>query len=382
MSNAKPGRVFEIMVTCVAMVLAVGVLAGCGSTSDPQGRPEPTRTTGAALGDDGGDGGQYTCAIATLTASPAGQHAPGTQVTLSAGSTGCPSPLYEFWILPPGGSWSVLQAYGNSATFNWDTTGLAPGDYELGVWAKDASSPTTSYDTTATTSYALGASCATVSVIPSPAGPQVPGTQITLTAASTGCSNPLYEFWVLPPGGSWTSLGPYGGSATFTWDTTGLAPGVYELGVWAKDATSPTSTYDVSGTASYSIGRTCAAVSLDAAPAGLHVPGTQVALTAASSGCPTPLYEFWVLPPGGGWTSLVAYGAAATFTWNTTGLAPGLYELGVWTKDSESPTSNYDASATAAYALCASCDTVTLGDSPGRPLHRGTQVSLTCGITV
>ncbi len=63
------------------------------------------------------------------------------------------------------------------------------------------------------------------------------------------------------------------------------------------------------------------------------------------------MYEFWVLPPGGSWTSLGAYGSSATFAWNTAGLAAGSYDLGVWVKDETSPTSNYDASSVLPYTL-------------------------------
>ena len=356
---------------CVLLVMALGLTAACGPSDDASSSPpEPTRTTRAAL-DPG------PCGTATLTASPSGQQLPGTQVTLTAGSTGCPNPLYEFWVLPPGGSWTIIGAYATSSTFTWDTTALAPGNYELGVWAKDTSSTTSTYDASAVASYALGPSCASVTVTPSPAGPQAPGTQITLTASSNGCPNPLYEFWVLPPGGSWTSLGAYGTSSTFTWDTTGLTPGTYVLGIWAKDASSPTSSaYDVSATANYPLGRACASASLGASPAGPQVPGTQITLSASSTGCPTPLYEFWVLPPGGSWTIIGAYSTAATFTWDTTGLSPGAYELGVWAKDSESATSTFDVSATASYSVGRTCAAASLTASPTGQQLPGTQVTL------
>lgn len=40
--------------------------------------------------------------------------------------------------------WTLKQAYSASGTFTWDTTGLSPGPWQIGVWAKQAGS-TASY---------------------------------------------------------------------------------------------------------------------------------------------------------------------------------------------------------------------------------------------
>jgi hypothetical protein len=66
---------------------------------------------------------------------------------------------------------------------------------------------------------------------------------VTLTATSAGCGTPEYEFWKLPPGGSWTIIGAYPATNPFAWDTTGLAPGPYQVGVWARQ-TGSTNSYD------------------------------------------------------------------------------------------------------------------------------------------
>jgi hypothetical protein len=48
-------------------------------------------------------------------------------------------------VLAPGGTvWTLKQAYSASGTFTWDTTGLSPGPWQIGVWAKQAGS-TASY---------------------------------------------------------------------------------------------------------------------------------------------------------------------------------------------------------------------------------------------
>src|SRR5207302_10340007 len=72
--------------------------------------------------------------------SPASPQAPGAQVTLSSSASSCPNPQYEFWIQPPGGSWTILQAYSTSSTAPWNTTGLATGTYLFDVWVKQSGS--------------------------------------------------------------------------------------------------------------------------------------------------------------------------------------------------------------------------------------------------
>jgi hypothetical protein len=86
-----------------------------------------------------------TCTGAGLTATPGGSVSSGQDVTLSASSTGCPTPQYEFWVQPPGGNWGLVQSY-SAATANWATAGLAAGTYGLEVWAEDAASASGSYD--------------------------------------------------------------------------------------------------------------------------------------------------------------------------------------------------------------------------------------------
>ena len=77
------------------------------------------------------------CTAAGVTAAPPSSSASGTQVTFTATST-CPgTPTYKFWVQAPGGSWTVVQGYGTSNTFVWDTTGLAAGVYNIEVDVRD-----------------------------------------------------------------------------------------------------------------------------------------------------------------------------------------------------------------------------------------------------
>ena len=80
---------------------------------------------------------------------------------------------------------------------------------------------------------------ASVTESAAPASPQLPGTTVTFTAVASGCPNPLYQFWILAPGAStWTSLGAYSSTASYTWNTTGKPAGAYRYTVWVRDASS------------------------------------------------------------------------------------------------------------------------------------------------
>jgi hypothetical protein len=283
------------------------------------------------------------CGSATASAAPASPSVAGTTVTFTSSATSCPYPFYEFWILPPGGSWTLARAYSSSATFAWSSTGLPAGTYLYSVWARDSGS-TTSYDSYFPgTAYTLtSTACTSVTASAAPASPQAAGTPVTITASASGCPNARYEFWILPPRGSWTIAQPYSSSGTFNWNTTPPA-GTYLYSVWVRDNSSAAA-YDsfFPGTAYRLTTTPCTSVTASAAPASPQAHGTTITISASTAGCTNPRYEFWILAPGGSWTIAQAYSNTATFSWNTTALAPGTYLYSVWVRDASSGAS-YDA---------------------------------------
>ena len=328
--------------------------------------------------------GPYTaprCATAAMSAAPSSPQSAGATVVVTASTSGCPNPLYEFWLLAPGSStWTVAQAYSTAGTFNWNTSGSAAGTYYISVWIRDAGSAN-SYD-----AYFPGApytltstGCASVTASAAPASPQTAGTPVTITATASGCKA-RYEFWILPPGGSWTIVQAYSSTATFGWTTTGLAAGTYRYSVWVRDAASAAS-YDAyfPGTA-YALTSTstpCTAVTASAAPASPQSAGAVVTITASASGCANARYEFWILAPGGSWTMAQAYSSSATFAWNTTPPA-GTYRYSVWVRDAGSSAS-YDAfSPGTTYTLTTTpCTSVTASAAPASPQAHGSTISIT-----
>jgi photosystem II stability/assembly factor-like uncharacterized protein len=296
------------------------------------------------------------CASVSASASPPSPSLSGTQVTFAASATGCPNKLYQFWMRAASQSdWQLLQAYSPSATYNWNSTGAAAGDVYFGVWAKDASSPTGSFDANASIKYTVTTPppCGSVTASAVPASPSSAGTQITFTATATGCGNPRYQFWMRAASQTdWQLLQAYSPSNTYLWNSTGAAAGVVYFGVWAKGASSTTSGFDANFSFAYSITTpSCASVTASAMPTTVvHGSGTHVTITAAASGCTNtnPLYEFWLRTPTTDWQMIQAYSPTATYDWNTTGAPVTTVYFGVWAKDAKSSTSGFDANASVA----------------------------------
>jgi hypothetical protein len=190
------------------------------------------------------------CVVTGLTPGAAAPQAVGATVTFSAQQSGC-SQQYRFWLLPQGGSWRSMQAYGSSGSWTWNTSGYSSGTYEVGVWEGAASTPGT-YASYAITSFTLGvAGCTSTDVSPNLPAPQAAGVAIAFVASATGCTSAQYEYWLLAPGGAWGMKQGYG-SAGWTWNTAGLAPGTYQVGVWARQSGSAAS-YDTYAIVTYGV---------------------------------------------------------------------------------------------------------------------------------
>src|SRR5262249_53070514 len=148
----------------------------------------------------------------------------GTAVTLTAAAAGCPQPQYEFWVLPAGSQvWQLARPYSTSPTYTWATTGKPAGTYSFSIWTRDSSRSGTAadalgaWDAYTPAQYSLTSQpCRAVTPSAAPASTAIQGTTVTVTGSATGCSGPLYEFWVLAPGSStWRLAQPYSTSPTF-----------------------------------------------------------------------------------------------------------------------------------------------------------------------
>ncbi len=319
------------------------------------------------------------CTAVSVAAMPSGSAAVGTTVAVNATPT-CPgTPEFEFWIAPPGGTWTLAQAYGSSATFDWSTSGLATGSYHLMTYVRTVGD-TANYEVYSTVYEELlpSSTCTMASIGAMPAGSTTVGTTVAVNAIA-GCSGtPEYEFWVAPPAGSWTLAQAYSSSATFSWATTGLAVGTYNLMVYVRNVGDPVS-YEAYSTVYEALTEpsVCTAVSLATVPSGSASVGTTVAVNATPSCSGTPEFEFWVAPPGGSWTLAQSYGASSTLDWNTTGLAVGTYNLLVYVRTVGDPVS-YEAYSTIYEALTEAsvCSAVSLATVPSGSASVGTTVAV------
>jgi plastocyanin len=335
---------------------------------------------------------------------PSGTTSVGTTVTFTATASGCPNPSYQFWIMEPGsGSWTLVRAYATSGVFVWVTTGQPAGTFNISVWARDASSAglssnaSGSWDVYNSSTYVLTGPppCTGVGVTSSPSGTALSGTTVTFTATASGCPNPspVFQFWILAPGGSWTLAQAYSTTNTFAWNTTGLVAGTYYVSVRVRDASSPgtggnsSGTWDAYNSSAYVLTvNPCTGLTVTSAPSGTALAGTTVIFTATGT-CPhaSPVYEFWILAPGAtSWTKAQAYSTTNTFSWNTAGLIAGTYYVSVRVRDANSPgafsnfSGTWDAYNSNAYILTTTpCASVSVTSSPSGTASAGTTVTFT-----
>ena len=320
------------------------------------------------------------CGSASLTGSVASPVPSGTSVRFTAASTACNSPEYAYWVKPRGGYWTLERDYGGDI-WTWQTSGLKPGIYQLAVWARQRGSPR-SYDTYSFTTYTLGkAGCLTAALAPSVGSPQPPGTQVTFTGSSPGCASPEYEFWLLRPGRPWAMVQAYSTTATWLFDSAAYGSGTFQVGVWVRQAGS-VADYDSFFVSSYSIHAAggCVVASLNPSAATPQIAGALVTFTPQQTGC-TNKYKFWLLPPGGSWRVVQAYGAGSHWVWNTAGYGAGVYEVGVWEGRSTTPNS-YESYAITTFALnVATCASASLSASPTSPQTPGSGIAFTASST-
>ena len=304
------------------------------------------------------------CTGMNAQAVPASPQLSGARIQVTAAASGCGAARYEFWLRSLNGAWTAVQQYSPSASFIWSTTGLAPGPYRFSVWARDATSPGPfgtaphTYDAFSAFDYTLTTSaCSGMSAVATPATSASIGARVQVTGSASGCGNPLYAFYLLPPGGYWALVQPYSTNPTFTWSTAGRAPGPYRFSVWARDARSGAS-YDTFNAFQYSLTVTpCTGMTASATPSSSATVGATVTVTGAATGCANPQYQFFVLPPGGVWALVQPYSSIASLSWSTLGKPAGSYRFSVWVRDASTSGTNgtapytYDSFSAFQYTL-------------------------------
>lgn len=320
------------------------------------------------------------CLTTTMSSDKTSPQYISSTVTFTGSSPGGCHAQFQFWVLPPGGTWNVVRAYSATPTYVWNTTGLAAGTYTIGLWSRDNAS-TNAFDSYTSMTFTLQAfTCTSAGVSALPAPPVDPVTQVTFTATSTGCPNARYEFWMRPATSStWQIVQPYSSSTTFQWSSTYTS----FVGVWAKDASSSTSTFDANASMTMSVNQVgCQNSIIGAAPNKVTVgSGTKSTITASDI-CTNanPLFEFWVRAAGSTtWVLQQPYSTTATYDWDSTGSPVGTVYIGVWVKDAKSPTATFDANAATSVTVSPPyCTSVTAVANPTSVPHgSGTHSTIT-----
>ena len=309
------------------------------------------------------------CSHASLTPNLPSPQSPGTALVLT-GAANCPGPAeYRFWEFDPGSRWSMVRDYSPTASWNFNTTGLPFGSYALEVDVRDHGG-TAAYESVANITYVLG--CPKPTVNASPASSASTGTVVSFTATSSGCTNPLYRFWIAPPAGAWSIAQDYSPANTFNWTTA--TAGTYRVEVDVRGQASGAAYDSVTNTMYVVAG--CTAAGLTPDKASPQATGTATVLMTSSATCPgTPEYRLWMRAPGGSWSIVRDYSPTATFSWNTASLPAGAYAWEVDVRD-HGATVSYEKVFNLTFTL-AGCTAAMLNTDKPSPQTAGTTILLT-----
>jgi hypothetical protein len=144
------------------------------------------------------------------------------------------APIQFKWWVFLNGVWSVAQGWSTSNKFTW--TPPAGGNYFIGVWARSNGNTADAPEGSAFASVEFRATppppLSILSLLPDKAAPQQLGITVNFTAITTGGMAPIQLKWWLFNGVTWTVIGDWSTSNTFSWTSTNK--GDYIIGVWAR----------------------------------------------------------------------------------------------------------------------------------------------------
>jgi hypothetical protein len=297
---------------------------------------------------------QYTvppCTLAGVTQTASSAPA-GSIVTFDAiRNLSCDYPLYQYWYRNLSGTWIIGRPWANDPVWNFDTTGLPPGLYDVHVWSQRAGDPPTSWQSNVFLNLTL-TGCTSATLTPTsvtqPAGSTV---DFTASTTSSGCPAPVYEYWVQMLDGKWYMKRAFDVDGTWAWDTSGLRPGTYTVHAWANQQGAYTGALEA--VASSTVNLTgCSAASVLPSSGGVRV-GTPVIFTASAVGCPTPTFEWWVQDTKGIWHRMTGFNpySVNTWTWNPTGWGKGTYHIHAWANQQGAFTGLAEAIGTSTFSL-------------------------------
>ena len=314
-SASEPGAGFECR-------LDGGAWGACSSPQGYTGLAEGNHTFDVRATDAAGNVDPTPAAFAWTVDTVAPQTAIDVAPTDPSAS---PAPSFEFSASEPGSTFECRLDGGawGACTSPHGYTGLADGSHTFQVRAADAAGNVDASPASHTW---------TIDATPPGGGLADPGhflrgtVALTASPSDTGAGIQSVDFQVSPANaGSWTSLGvdtsdPY----TVNWDTTGLADGVYDLRIVVTDNASNSSPSAV--VEDRVVDNTAPGATMN--DPGAYLRGTiSLTASAADAGSGVASIAFQRSPAGAGtWTAVAA-------TWDTTGVADGLYDLRVTVTD-------------------------------------------------
>jgi len=288
------------------------------------------------------DGAGYTASAqrnivhenVTLTADMVSPQLVGSNsITFTAGGMGGNGNYeYKYWV-KVNGTWTPMQEYSPSKTWTWNTFGVSAGSYDILVYARNVGSSEQYEAVNSQTFVLLDNSPATgAALTPDTPSPLLIGNNtITYTAGGSGGSgNYEYKFW-LKTNGVWSPVQEYSPTNTWTWNTTGAAPGAYAVQVYVRNSGSM-ARYEAVKNISYVLTDPATSATLNADIASPQNAGNNVTFTAGGiGGSGNYEYKFWI-KAGGVWTVVQDYSTTNVFSWNTSGLTPGTYRAQVYVR--------------------------------------------------
>lgn len=96
----------------------------------PSGQTVPVQKLGNKMSNASGNN------VSLVVPTPAGV---GSGITLSAMPSGFTSPVYQFWVQQPSGTWQSSGSYANSDTYTFSPS--VSGTYHVVVFAREAGAP-------------------------------------------------------------------------------------------------------------------------------------------------------------------------------------------------------------------------------------------------
>jgi hypothetical protein len=266
----------------------------------------------------------------------------GTQTITVSASDNIGVSKVEFYIN------NVLQATDTASpySFSWNTTSVANGLYTLSAKAYDAAN-NIGQSANMTVTVSNSSPAPTVSIISPINGATYNGSAtITLTASATANGTATItrvEFYNGANLLNTVSSSPY----SYTWSN--VATGTYTFTAKAYDSTGAVS---ISSPVNVNVVSPVKTVTMSAgSPTSPSPVGTSVTFNAsASGGSGSYQYKFMVKIPGSGWATEQVYSSNSSFTWKTTGLTAGTYNIQVWARNAGS-TGSFDAWKAIKYVL-------------------------------